>query len=113
MGSQVQGPAEGPCEAGKGVILTEPREIGGATMILRPLHQGIGQVSSLAWSPDGNSLAVGFTTGFVLIWDTTRGDAEPRCLHAMRGSCARSLDWAPDCGALAAASDSGELYFFA
>ncbi|HEV3455565.1 MAG TPA: TIR domain-containing protein [Thermoanaerobaculia bacterium] len=90
--------------------MTKPREIEGATIILQP-PDDVGEVFSLAWSQDGNSLAAGFEKGCVLIWDI-RNNARPRRLDAKPGEWTMSLAWSPDGGALAAASFSGELYLF-
>ncbi|HVR11980.1 MAG TPA: TIR domain-containing protein [Thermoanaerobaculia bacterium] len=88
----------------------DPREIDGATMVLRPPATA-GQVLALAWSPDGNSLAASFEESLLVVWET-RNKAKPRRLYTTSSSWTMSLDWSADGGALAAASHSGELNLF-
>jgi small GTP-binding protein len=90
--------------------VTEPRQIQDAAITLRAPPDA-GEVSSLAWSPDGNSLAAGFERGLIVIWDG-QGRARHRGPYLTNGSWVMSLAWSPDGGALAAATSSGELYIF-
>ncbi|HVS50630.1 MAG TPA: hypothetical protein VHJ99_17245 [Candidatus Dormibacteraeota bacterium] len=91
--------------------MTEPRQIQDAAMTLRAPRDA-GEVSSLAWSLDGNSLAVGFERGLILIWDGQGRAARHRGPYLTNGSWVMSLAWSPDGGALAAATSSGKLYIF-
>lgn len=70
-------------------------------------------VYSVAWSPDGRSLAAGTADGRVILWATRAGpDDEPAIAHRLESSTGASvlaLQYTPDGRALAAGTSGGTL----
>ena len=67
------------------------------------MSHGTGDVTRMAWSPDGNSLATGATDKLVRVWNVATGKIE----HELAGHTGTiwSLAWSPDGTRLASAAE--------
>jgi RNA polymerase sigma factor (sigma-70 family) len=88
-----------------GEKLTSPGSMG-----LRSPNDSNNEVVGMALSPDGATLAVGYTNGSVLFFDATTGRqrAEMKDVQAFDGKC-WSLCFSPDSKRLASAATHGEI----
>lgn len=70
------------------------------------LRGPIAQIWSVAFSPDGKTLAAAYEDGNVVLWDPTTGKERSRLGHAATVKC---IAIAPDGGTLAAGCEDGTL----
>ncbi len=85
------------------VWLWSGASMGSPSAILR--EEGSGSISSLAFSPDGSTLASGSARDRIRLWDTTSGQLKA----AFGGYADESLAWSPDGSTLAGLSDYGTI----
>ena len=69
-----------------------------------------GAVNSLAWAPDGQRVAFGFSPeerkGFGVFWQTVDGSTPPECLHQTAGQQEAPTSFSPDGSALLVQADN-------
>ncbi|MEO3751925.1 helix-turn-helix domain-containing protein [Streptomyces sp. B6B3] len=69
----------------------------------------VGQVSALAFSPDGATLAIGELGGAVRLWEVATGELRGTVGSDAADAGAASLDFSPDGGLLAAGDQDGAV----
>jgi WD40 repeat protein/DNA-binding SARP family transcriptional activator len=70
-----------------------------------PLEAGLGPLTDVAWSPDGQLIAIGRATGGAQVHDATTG--QQRIVLAGHRGWVGAIAWSPDSTLLATASDDG------